>query len=144
MTMKTLLLLAFWCFISLFCTAQLKIMDLSVVPLTPDSTVLGDSTKLMIQFKISYPDSVQNIQMKFGTVQDIADVALLNPTITLSDSIYYTLLNGEQNKIADYDARVYYKLSENQISMYNYLTLFVTYIDGTSNTLYWLKQDQNP
>ena len=141
--MKTLTLLLLWCFASLFCTAQLKIMDLSVVPLTPALTNINDSTKIMVQFKINEPDSVQNIQMKFGTVQDNADVALLNPTIIFSAPKYYTLFNGEQHEIADYDARVFYTLSEEQINAYNYLTLTVSYIDGSSDTLYWLKRDQN-
>jgi len=124
--------------------SQKKAIDLSIIPLTPDSTVTGDSTRMMIQFKINYPDSIQSIQVKFGTTQGISNIALLSPTITLSDSIYNTLLNGDLNKIIDYEARVFYKLSENQILLYNYLTLFVSYIDGTSDTLYWLKQDQNP
>ena len=143
MLMKTLLLFAFWCFGTMFCAAQLKIMDLSVIPLTPNLTNINDSTKIMVQFKINEPDSVQSIQMKFGTVQDNADVALLNPSIIFSDPKYYTLFNGEQNEITDYDARVFYTLSENQINAYNYLTLTVNYIDGSSDTLYWLKRDQN-
>ncbi len=142
--MKLIPIFLFAFFLASHVFSQKKAIDLSVVPLTPDSTVLGDSTRLMVQFKINYPDSVQNIQMKFGTAQDMADIVLLNPTIILSDTTYYTFLNGDQNKITDYDARVYYKLSESQINQYNYLTLIVSYIDGTSDTLYWLKEDQNP
>ncbi len=142
--MKLTLILLFALVLANPLFSQKKSIDLSVIPLTPDSTVLGDSTKLMVQFKINFPDSVSNIQMKIGTVQDIADVALLNPAIILSDTTYFTLMNGEQNEIKDYDAKVFYTMSENQISLYNYLTLLVNYIDGTSDTLYWLKQDQNP
>ena len=68
--------------------SQKKAIDLSVVPLTPDSTVLGDSTKMMIQFKINYPDSILNIQMKFGTVQNNADIAVLSPAILFSNTKY--------------------------------------------------------
>ncbi len=124
--------------------SQKKTIDLSIVPMTPDSTVLGDSTKMMVQFKINYPDSILNIQMKFGTTQDISDIALLSPTILFSNAKYYTVLNGDQNEIKDYEARIFYKFSGNQLSLYNYLTLIVSYIDGTSDTLYWLKLDQNP
>ncbi|MBI5539821.1 MAG: hypothetical protein HY951_07165 [Bacteroidia bacterium] len=142
--MKPILILLLVFIISSNVFSQKKTIDLSIVPMTPDSTVLGDSTRIMIQFKINYPDSILNFQMKFGTVQDIADIALLSPTILFSNTKYYTLLNGDQNEITDYDARIYYKLSENQMNLYNYLTLVVSYIDGTSETLYWLKQDQNP
>lgn len=143
-SMKQILIFLFACILAFPVFSQKKAIDLSIVPLTPDSTVLGDSTRMMVQFKINYPDSIQNIQMKFGTVQDMADITLLSPTILFSNTKYYTVLNGEQNEITDYEARVYYKFSGNQISLYNYLTLIVSYIDGTTNTLYWLKQDLNP
>ena len=124
--------------------SQKEAMDLSIIPLTPDTTVLGDSTKLMIQFKTNQPDSIQNIDMKFGTVQDSADVAVINPTIIYSNTKYYIDLNGDLNEIEDYEARVFCTLSEAQMTDYNYMTLIVAYIDGTSDILYWLKKTQIP
>ena len=124
--------------------SQKKSIDLSIVPLTPDSTVLGDSTNLLIQFKINYPDSIQNIVMKFGTEQDSANVAILNPSIIYSNSKYYLSYNNQQNEIIDYETRVYYTLSEAQLNTYNYMSLHVGYIDGASDNLYWLKKTQTP
>lgn len=142
--MKQILFLLFVCLLVNPIFSQKKAIDLSVLPLSPDSTVQGDSTKLLVQFKLNYPDSVQNIQIKFGTVQDSANVGIINPSIIFSNDKYFTFLNGNLNEINDYDARVYYVLSEAELNSYFYLTLVLNYIDGTADTLYWLKQDQNP
>ena len=147
--MKQILIFLFAFFLASHVFSQKKAIDLSVVPLTPDFTILGDSvylndsTKMLVQFKINYPDSIQNIQIKFGTVQGGSDVLLLNPAIIYSDSKYYTLLNGNQNEITNFDAKVYYTLTDLQFRNYNYLTLIVSYIDGASDTLSWLKQNPN-
>jgi hypothetical protein len=118
-------------------------MDLSVFPLTPDSTISGDTTNLMIQVKIQYPDSITGIQLLFGTVQDTGDILIGSAGIVNSGGKYYASCNGELNEIVDYDTKMFIKLSQNQIDSYFYLTFIATEIDGSTNVLYWTKQDQN-
>jgi hypothetical protein len=140
--MKKTLLVILLFVLAFYSNAQ--VIDLSVMPLTPDSTVTGDSTNLMVQAKVFYPDSISGIQLLFGTAPDLGDVNTGTASIVYSGGKYYVSCNGELNEVVSYDAKMFFRLSQSQMDSYFYLTLIVNKIGGSSTILYWKKQDQNP
>ncbi|MBI5539067.1 MAG: hypothetical protein HY951_03345 [Bacteroidia bacterium] len=133
--MKTLLMFTFGCIISFFCTAQVQLMDLNVMPLQSGSNT--DSVLVLIQLKISNPANAQNIHFQFGSQHDNGDVINESASVILQGADYYTSFNGRQEIIQNHDTRIYCKMSMSQYNTWQHLTVYAAIPGGgSSNHLY--------
>ena len=131
--MKTMLMLALGCFASLFCVAQLKIMDLTAIPLAPIGTSSNDSVQVLVKIKISDPALSQNIHFQFGSLPDVGDVVNGIAPITQQGTDYIVSFNGSQETIRDHDVSIYCKMSQTEYNSWQHLTVFAEAISGNNS-----------
>lgn len=131
--MKTLFLITFWCFTSLFCSAQLKIMDLNVIPLAPSGTSGNDSVQVLVQIKISNPALSQSIHFQFGSLPDVGDVINGIALIIQQGTDYIVSYNGIQEIIKNHDTRIYCKMSMTEYNTWQHLTVYAEAINGNNS-----------
>ncbi len=124
---------------------QVKILDLLVQPVIQMDTVTGepietDNETLAILFKVNHPEHANTVNLLFGTAQDTGDVLSLQGNIVQEDDVYYTSLNGQQEAINGYTAKLHVTLTPQQKEAYNFISL---YIEDNENqqteTLYFVK-----
>ncbi|MEA3448101.1 MAG: hypothetical protein U9Q98_06585 [Bacteroidota bacterium] len=63
--------------------------------------------------------------MLFGTTQDAGDVLSLHGDIVQEDDVYYTSLNGQQETINGYTAKLHVTLTPQQEEAYNFISLYI-------------------
>jgi len=131
--MKNLILLVFVCFASLFCTAQLKIMDLNVIPLAPSGTSGNDSVQVLVQIKISNPALSQSIHFQFGSLPDVGDVINGIAPIIQQGTDYIVSFNGKQETVSNHGVRIYCKMSMTGYNTWTHLTVFAEAISGSNS-----------
>lgn len=129
--MKKLLLI--FGLIPMFCAAQLKIMDLNVLPLVPGGTSGNDSVQVLVQIKISEPALSQNIHFQFGTSPDVGDVINGIAPVTQQGTDYIISYNGKQEIINNHDTRIYCKMSMLEYNTWTHLTVFAEAISGNNS-----------
>ena len=135
--MKTLLMFIFGCFMSIYCSAQVQLMDLNIMPLLSGEDSSTDSVQVLIQVKISNPANAQNINFQFGSQSDNGDVLSGNATVVQQGADYFTSLNGRFEIIQNHDTRIYCKMSMVQYNTWQHITVFATIPGGgSSNHLY--------
>jgi len=143
--MKKLLFLTFSMFAPLFITAQVELMDLSIVPTIKLDTVTGNvivtaNAELSISFKINNENQASKVHILFGTNQNIGDILTVEADIIENSGVYYILLNGEQTPISNYSAKTAVTLTPQQLSSYNFITLYVEETSGSyTDKLYFVK-----
>ncbi|MGM0650649.1 MAG: hypothetical protein ACQES1_09115 [Bacteroidota bacterium] len=124
---------------------QVEIMDMVVTPAIQIDSVTGqpietDNETLEILFKVNHPENANTIHVLFGTAQDAGDVLSLQGNIVQEDDVYYTSLNGQQEAINGYTAKLHVTLTPQQKEAYNVISL---YIEDNENqqteTLYFVK-----
>ena len=131
--MRTFLLTAIGCFAFIISSAQLKIMDLNVLPISQGETLSNDSIQLLIQFKISNPALSQNIHFQFGTQPNIGDVLNEVAPVMLQGSEYIVTYNGRQEIIRNHDVRIYCKMSMANYNAWQNLTVFAVSTTGNNS-----------
>lgn len=139
-TMKKLIFFSIGIITSLVMTAQVQLIDLNVMPLLSSAVSDTDSVHVLIQFKISDPANVQNINFLFDTIPDNGGVFNGNATVFQQGTDYYTSFNGRQEKIPNHNSRIYCKMSTEQYGIWQHLTVFATISGGGStNHLYQIR-----
>lgn len=118
---------------SVFCAAQVQLMDLNIMPLLSGAVSNTDSVQLLIQFKISNPANVQNINFQFGSQPDNGDVINESASVILQGTDYFTSFNGRQEIIQNHDTRIYCKMSMVQYNTWQHLTVYATISGGGSS-----------
>lgn len=119
-----------------------KIIDLAVNPGIRADTLNNpaDTTDLIILFKIKNVNLASKAYYYFGTVQNIGDVLSVTGNIINQSGTYYLSVNGIQNEITGYSATAFLKLTDQQNSDFNYLTVFVEDNNGLlTDKLYFQK-----
>jgi hypothetical protein len=111
--MKTLLLIVFIGIIPILSFAQVKMLDLSVMPVATPS-VNGDSVQVLIQFKVNDPSLVTSFTFLFGTNPGAGDVFQGTATTSTSDSGYTINYNGRQETVINHQVRIFCILSHSQ------------------------------
>lgn len=135
--MKTLLMISFGCIMSIYCTAQVQLMDLNVMPLLQTAVSDTDSVQVLIQFKISDPSNAQNISFQFDTIPDSGGVYGGTATVIQQGTDYFTSFNGRQEIIRNHDTRIYCKMSLQQYGDWQHITVYASTVGGgSSNHLY--------
>ncbi|NSW46524.1 MAG: hypothetical protein HPY79_11985 [Bacteroidales bacterium] len=140
--MKKLFFTSFICLMTFFATAQIKLLDLSVIPIIKTDSVSGQSsnTTLDVRFKIKNSNTASKVFVLFGTTQNLGDIYSIEANIIENAGNYYILYNGMQTPINNYNAEIKIELTPAQNAAYNYITLFVKDVNGTdSNKLYFVK-----
>lgn len=144
--MKTkiiLLILFLWGFNINAQSQSIQILDISVTPILysgMNPPAPGDSTELLIQFKINNVQNASSTNILFGTAQNIGDILSLQPVFIQNTGDYYLELNGTYYPVNGYNANIKVKLSPQQFTDFNYITLFI--VDNNSllsNKLYFHK-----
>jgi len=143
--MKRLLIFTFSVIAPLIMAAQVQLMDLSVTPTLKIDTVTGNiinsvNTELSLLFKIKNEQQASGVHILFGTNQNIGDVLTVEANIYENAGVYYVSYNGIQRPISNYSAEAFIALTPQQLSAYNYITLYVVDNSGNlSNKLYFVK-----
>ncbi|OFX39949.1 MAG: hypothetical protein A2X08_17920 [Bacteroidetes bacterium GWA2_32_17] len=107
-------------------TSPVKIIDLAVIPgIKADTTLQLDSTDLIVNFKIKNSNQALIAYFLFGTAPDLNDIFSVNGTFFNQSGTMYLITNGYQNEITDYSAQAFIKLSGQQNTGFNYLTVYV-------------------
>jgi len=117
----------------MFCTAQLKIMDLTTVPLAPGVTSGNDSVQVLVQIKISNPALSQSIHFQFGSLPDVGDVINGIAPITQQGTDYIVSFDGRQEIINNHDTRIYCKMSMPEYNAWQHITVFAEAISGNNS-----------
>jgi len=119
--------------------STVKILDIAVNPMVyVNNQTPGDSTDLLIQFKISDVSQSAYVKVLCGTTQDLGDVITLQPTVVLNGSDYYLDLNSSQTLISNHCAKINIRLSSLQFHNTSFITIYVKDNNGLgSNKLYF-------
>lgn len=122
-------------------TSPVKIIDLAVIPgVKADTLLQTDSTDLIVNFKVKNSNQASSAFFLFGTAQDVGDIFSINGTFLNQSGTIYLITNGYQNEIADYSAQAFIKLSGQQNTDFNYLTVYVQDNSGLiTDKLYFKK-----
>ncbi len=143
--MKKLLIFTFSVITPLVIAAQVQIIDLNVIPTLKLDTVTGNvintvNTELSISFKIENEYQASKVHILFGTSQNIGDILTVEADIIENSGDYFISFNGEQTPISNYSAKTAVTLTPQQLSSYNYLTLYVEETSGSyTDKLYFVK-----
>ena len=129
--MKKLIL--FFGILPMFCAAQLKIMDLNVLPLAPGGTFGNDSVQVLVQIKISNPALSQSIHFQFGSLPDVGDVINGIAPIIQIGTDYFVSYDGKQEKVNNHDTRIYCKMSMIEYNAWQHITVFAEAISGNNS-----------
>lgn len=127
-------------FVSQLAPAQNSIIDLSVIPLVPDSAAPTGMVDVAFEVKIQHPQNLQSIIIMVGTQQDDASLYMDSVQIVTDTAGYATLHNSQYNHIESYQARWTCRLSEIQWSQYDFITVYGRLFNAVETTrLYWEK-----
>ncbi len=148
--MKTLLITALGCFISMCCIAQMqsttvKLLDLSVYPSTQVDSITGlpvDTTivSFNLDFKINNVAEANQARLLIGTTKNSDDVINLTATFSQSAGQYFLNCNNTSNVVNGYNARIKASLTGTQESAFHYITLYLIDSQGKeTNRLYFTK-----
>ena len=108
--------------------AQVKIIDLSVMPLVQANGVSNpDTTELMIGFKINNINEAQSLHIDFGTTQLSNNILAVSGTFAGND----INIAGKSYNVTNYQAHVNISLTTQQYNALHYITLYVS--DNTGN-----------
>ncbi len=127
--MKKLIITSFISMMALFATAQIKLLDLSVIPVNEPS---NDSITVLVQFKSRDVGHIQNIQLNFETQTNSADILQRTATVTQQGNNYYTLFENQQTPVENYNINFYCGMTKEQFGSYRIARVVVHYNDNTS------------
>lgn len=121
--------------------SQVKIIDLSVVPLlSSDTTNQQNSTMMNVLFKVKNKELSKEVFYLFGTAPDVGDVLTTEGIFLNQGDAVYLKINGVQNEVTGYTASAVLKLNAQQYSSFSTITVYVEDIAGQiTNKLYFKK-----
>lgn len=128
-TMKKLFFTSMLCFMVFYATSQIKLLDLSVIPVNEPSS---DSITVLVQFKARNISDIQNIQLIFETQNGMADVLQKTAIVTQQANINYTVFENHSIPIENYNISLYCKMSNEQFALYSIARVVVQYNDNSS------------
>jgi hypothetical protein len=135
--MKKLMILVISVITPLILAAQVQLMDLSIFPIETNSV---DSVELAITFKMNPVAQAQTIQFSFGTQIGSNDVFTGIANIVNTGISFNVNYGSESTPVENYHVQVFCKLTQNQYSQWQHLTVFVLDINGSqSNVLMFNK-----
>ncbi|MFH2141094.1 MAG: hypothetical protein ABIJ97_01630 [Bacteroidota bacterium] len=141
--MKKLIFLLFSVIVPLIMTAQVQLMDLSVIPKVSVNNS-SDTTNLLIQFKMHPASQVQSIEFLFGTQAGQGDVFSDTATVLQQGQIFMVSYGNQQIPIRNYEAQINCSITQTQNIEWENLTVYVTSHGGTQfGPLTWSKQTGN-
>lgn len=143
MKILKLLLIGLCVFLSQWAYAQNVIMDLSVVPLVPDTNAPAGMVEIAFEIKVPQPQNLQKIIILVGMQQNDGSIYTDSVQIVPDSAGYATLYNNHMSFIENYQTRWYMRLSETQWSQYAYITVFGRLSNTIeTNRLFWQKSSQ--
>ena len=122
--------------ISLSCTmmkAQIKIIDLSVIPavyVTPQS---ADSTDIVISFKAQHPENITTVKLLLGSQSNNSSIANYDLVVQHTSGTHSIEIEGKSFTINGYQANFTLPLTTAQYNSFSLLTLYVVSSDGTES-----------
>ncbi len=123
--------------------AQNNIMDLSVIPLIPDTVAPAGMVDISFEIKVQQPQNMQSIVILLGAQQNDGSIYTDSVQIVPDNMGYATLYNNQKSSIENYQTRWILRLSELQWSQYSYITIFGRMSNATeTNRLFWQKASQ--
>jgi len=117
---------------------NLKIMDLLVMPLTAQDSIVNDSVELMIHFKINKPSDAAKVHFWLGTAKDNFDILSVTPIFITNGNVSELTFAGKSNEVKNYQAVFTVKISKANYSNSLKATLFVEANTGQfTNRIYY-------
>jgi len=134
--MRKLFFTSFICLMTFFATAQIKLLDLSVIPINENNSNV-DSVKVLIQLKINNPALAQDINFLFGTQINQGDIKSGNASVINQGTEFMVSYDGRQETIQNHSIKIYCKMTLNEYNSWQHLTVYATSASGSnSNYLY--------
>jgi hypothetical protein len=127
--MKKILFISLLNLLAMFASAQIKLLDLSVIPVNEPSS---DSITVWVQFKARNIADIQTVQLNFETQNGMADVLQKTATVTQQANTYYTQFENQSTPIENYNISLYCKMTKEQFALYNIARVVVQYNDNSS------------
>ena len=141
---KVLIILITVAFCSNAYTQALKILDLSVYPVsivdTSGNIVDTSTISYNLDFKINSTALASSVRIMVGTNPDSGNVLDNTATFNLQGGVINILFNGVATPLVGYNATIKLNLNTTQDYDFNHITLYVTDTQGLeSNRLYFAK-----
>ncbi len=131
--MKKLIFTSFICMMALFATAQIKLLDLSIVPAVSTDSSSVTNPILNVRFKIKNAAEAEKIIVWFGTQANENDILIAESSISQNGTEVLITYNGLSIPIINYSAEIKIPLTVSQNSEYHYITLYAKKADGTES-----------
>ena len=117
---------------------NIKIMDLMIIPLVRQDSLMNDSIELMVHFKINKPSDASKVHFWLGSSRDNFDILSVTPIFTTNGNVSQLTYGGSTNEVINYLAAFTIKISKVYYTNTLKATLFVEAITGQfTNRLYY-------
>ncbi len=138
--MKKFFFISILCVLAFYAPAQIKLLDLSVIPNVSTDSSSGTNIIMDVRFKVKNAAEAEKIIIWFGSQVNTNDVLNIEASIIQNGTEVLINYNGLSIPVRNYGAEIKVPLTVFQNSAYHYITLFAKKADGTeSNRLSFIK-----